>query len=116
MLRLAIDENFNSDILRGLIRRQPQLDAIRVHDAGLKGADDPTVLEWAAREKRLLLTHDVTTMTKYAYDRVQQGQPMPGVVQVGRGVPIGEAIADILLIAECSLEGEWEGKVGYLPL
>jgi predicted nuclease of predicted toxin-antitoxin system len=116
MLRLAIDENFNHDILRGLIRRQPELDAIRVHEAGLKGADDPTVLEWAAQEKRLLLTHDVTTMTKYAYDRVRLGQSMPGVIQVGRGIPISEVIAEILLIVECSLEGEWEGKVGYLPL
>ena len=26
------------------------------------------------------------------------------------------AIEDILLIAECSLDGEWEGQVRYLPL
>ncbi len=59
MLRLAVDENFNNDIVRGLLRRKPELDIVRIQDVGLSGADDPTVLEWAARENRVLLTHDV---------------------------------------------------------
>ncbi|MBL7183411.1 MAG: DUF5615 family PIN-like protein [Anaerolineae bacterium] len=116
MLRLAADENFNNDIVRGLWRRKPELDIVRIQDVGLSGADDPTVLEWAAREGRVLLTHDVTTMTGYAYERVRAGQPMPEVFEVSRAVPIGRAIEDILLLAECSLEGEWEGQVRYLPL
>jgi hypothetical protein len=116
MLRLAADENFNNDIVRGLLRRNPKLDIIRIQDAGLSGADDPTVLEWAAREERLLVTHDVTTITSYAYDRVQAGEPMLGIFEVSRDVPIGVAIEDILLLAECSLEDEWEGQVRYLPL
>lgn len=116
MLRLAVDENFNNDILRGLLRRKPDLDIIRVQDVGLSGADDRTVLEWAAREGRVLLTHDVTTITRYAYERVQAGQPMPGVFEVSRAVPIGRAIEDIMLLAQCSLEGEWESQVRYLPL
>lgn len=61
MLALAADENFNNDIVRGLRRRMPELDIVRIQDAGLSGADDPTVLEWAAREGRILLTHDVST-------------------------------------------------------
>lgn len=32
MLRLAADEDFNNRILRGLIRRQPELDIVRVQD------------------------------------------------------------------------------------
>ena len=116
MLRLLADENFNNDIVRGLIRRKHDLDIIRVQDVGLSGADDKTVLESAARENRVLLTHDVTTITKYAYERVESGQKMPGVFEVGRYVPIGSAIQDILLVAECSFPGEWEGQVRYLPL
>jgi len=116
MLRLAVDENFNNNILRGLLRRNPELDIVRLQDVGLSGADDPTVLEWAAREGRVLLTHDVSTITRYAYERVQAGRPMPGVFEVSRAVPIGRTIEDILLLAECSLEGEWEGQVRYLPL
>lgn len=116
MLRLAADENFNNAIVRGLLRRAPDLDIIRVQDAGLSGADDPTILEWAAGECRVLLTHDVSTITRYAYERVDAGRPMPGVFEVGRSVPIGRAIDDIHLLAECGLDGEWEGQVRYLPL
>ena len=49
MLLLAIDENFNNDIVRGLLRRRPELDLVRIQDAGLSGADDPVVLEWAGK-------------------------------------------------------------------
>ena len=116
MLRLAADENLNNDLVRGLLRRQPDLDIVRVQDAGLSGADDPTVLAWAAQEGRVLLTHDVSTITKYAYERVRAGQRMPGVFQVSRAVSIALAIEDILLLTECSLDDEWEGQVRYLPL
>ena len=116
MIRLAADENLNNDLIRGVLRRQPDLDIVRVQDVGLSSADDPIVLEWAAQEERVLLTHDVSTITKYAYERVRAGKPMPGVFEIGRTVPIGRAIEDVLLLAECSLDGEWEGQVRYLPL
>src|SRR5690242_9579765 len=79
MLRLASDENFRGAILRGLFRRQPDIDLIRVQDAGLSGADDPSVLEWAASEGRILLTRDKATLPDAAYDRLKTGDPMPGV-------------------------------------
>ena len=41
---------------------------------------------------------------------------MHGVFEVSRKVPIGIAIEDILLLAECSHKREWEGQVRYLPL
>ena len=116
MLRFAADENFNNNIIRGLLRRQSELDIIRVQDVGLRGADDPTVLGWAAQEGRVLLTHDVATITQYAYERMEAGLFMPGVFEVSLDVPIGRAIEDILLVAECSHEGEWEGQVRYLLL
>lgn len=116
MLRFAADENFNNDIVRGLRRRKPNLDIVRVQEAGLSGAVDTDVLEWAAREGRVLLTHDVSTMTRYAYERVEAGLAMPGVLQVSRDDSLTLVIEDILLIAECSIDGEWEDQVRYLPL
>ena len=116
MLRFAAEENFNNDIVRGLRRRNPNLDVVRVQEAGLSGAVDHDVLEWAAREGRVLLTHDVSTMTRYAYERVEAGRAMPGVLQVSRDVSLTLVIGDVLLIAECSIAGEWEGQVRYLPL
>src|SRR5262249_24378497 len=116
MLRLTDDENFNNDIVRGARRRNPQVDIVRLQDAGLSESDDPTILEWAAQNGRVLLTHDVSTMTRFAYERVKDGKPMPGVFEVSRRVPIGVAITEILLLVECSIEGDWEGQVRYLPL
>ena len=64
MLLLAADENLNNDIIRGVLRVNPKIDITRLQDSGLRGADDPAVLEWAAAEGRVLLTHDVATMTR----------------------------------------------------
>ncbi len=116
MLRLTADENFNNDIVRGLRRRKPEIEIVRIQDVGLSGVDDPSLLEWCANEGRILFTHDVSTMTYYAYERVRAGLSMPGVFEVSRRISVGDAIADIVLLVECSLEEEWEGQVRYLPL
>ncbi len=116
MLRFAVDENFNMHIVSGVLRRLSTVDIVRVQDAGLEGANDAMVLAWVASEGRVLLTHDVNTVTAFAYERTARGLPMPGVFEVALDVPIKVAIEEILLLAECSLEGEWEGQVNYLPL
>jgi hypothetical protein len=116
MLNFAVDENFNMRIVNGVLRRLPAADMLRVQDAGLEAADDRTVLEWAATEGRVLLTHDANTLAGFAYERIARGLRMPGVFEVPLNVPISVAIGDILLLMECSVEGEWEGQVNYLPL
>ncbi len=116
MLPLLADENFDNRILNGLRRRLPELDLVRVQDVGLASEDDPTILEWAAQEGRVLLTHDVATITRYAYERLEDGKPMPGVVEVHARVPLGPAIDDLLLMISASLPGEWEGQIRYIPL
>jgi len=115
VLRFLADENFDNTILRGLFRRNPTLDILRVQDVGLSGKDDPTILAWTAQEGRVLLTHDVATITAYAYDRVSKGQPMPGVIEVHTIAVIGQVIEDLLLLIECSEDGELEGQIHYLP-
>lgn len=116
MLRFLADENFNNQIIRGVLRQKNTVDIVRVQDVGLSKADDPTVLEWAAIQGRAVLTHDVTTMTKFAYERIQKGLSMPGLFEVSRRVSVGLAIEEILLLAQYSIEGEWEGQVRFLPL
>lgn len=116
MARFLADENFNNQIVRGVLRQNPDVDIVRVQDVDLSGADDPTVLGWAAQEGRIVLTHDVATMTTFAYERIQAGLSMPALFEVSRRVPVELAIEEIILIAECSLEGEWEGQVRFLPL
>lgn len=116
MLRLGADENFNGDIVRALLRRKPDFDIVRVQDVGLSGADDPAVLEWAAGEGRIVVTHDISTLAGYAFARVAAGRSMPGVFAVHSEGPIGSVIDDLLLLVYRSLDGEWEGQVRFLPL
>lgn len=52
VLRFLADENFNNDILRGVLRRTPDVDILRVQDVGLSGRPDPEILAWAAQEQR----------------------------------------------------------------
>jgi len=116
MLRLLADENFNADIVRGLLLRQVDLDIIRAQEVGLARADDPGVLDWAAENDRIVLTHDRTTMPDYAYRRVTAGKVMPGVFVLNDRVPVSQAIQEVLLMAACSEQAEWADRVVYLPL
>ena len=116
MLSFFADENFNNDIVRGIRRRHPAIAILRAQDVGLSGAADPAVLEWSAENGVAVLTHDVATMTKYAHDRIAAGEEMPGLFEISRSVPIAIAIEHIILVATCSLGGEWESRVVYLPL
>ena len=87
MLRFASDENLNGDIIRGLFLRQPDLDWVRIQDIELQQAEDPEILNWAAENDRIVLTHDRATMPDFAYDRLLQGKRMPGMF-VSRYAPI----------------------------
>src|SRR5262245_26503979 len=97
MLRLVSDENFNGEILRGLSRREADVDLVRVQDVGLGEAEDPVILEWAAANQRVLLTHDRKTVPEFAWERVGSGKSMAGVLVVSDRMPIGQAIEELLL-------------------
>src|SRR5437867_2284069 len=82
------------------------LDLVRVQDVGLSGAADPDVLQWAAEQGRVLLTHDFDTLIGEAWTRVRVGLPMPGVVAVRQSMATGQAIDGLELFAAASEEGE----------
>ena len=116
MLRLLIDENLNHRILRGLRFVVPELDCIIAQRAGLKGVSDPQLLASCAEQALILVTHDVNTVPKHAFERVKAGQPMPGVIIVPDSLEIGAAIADLALVVECATADEMQNVVLYLPL
>lgn len=111
MLKLLSDENLNGDIIRGLFLRQPNLDLLRVQDVGLQELDDPAILEWAANNGRIVLTHDRATMPDFAYDRLSQGKPMTGLFVINDRMPIRQAIDELLLLADATDQQEWNGIV-----
>ncbi len=116
VIRFLTDEDFNGHIIAGVKRLLPELDILRVWDTKVRERPDPEVLEFAARENRIVLSHDVTTMDLHARARISEGEPMPGLFLILQDSPIGPAIDEIVTIAECSRDDEWNNMIQYLPL
>ena len=116
MLAFLADENFNGDIIRGILRENPAFDLVRVQDVGLSGHPDPDVLRWAAEQGRIVLTHDLASMPYYGEQRVTEGHPMPGIIAVRRNLPYSAVIEELLLIEHCMEPAELDLQSIYLPL
>ena len=116
MIRFLTDEDFNIRILSGVLRQLPDLDIVRVQDSGLRSYRDPLILQFAADEGRIVLSHDVSTLESHAAARILAGKPMPGLFLIHQHLAIGRAIDAIVIVTECSREGEWNGLIQYLPL
>ncbi len=85
---------------------------------GLRTKEDPEILEWAAREGRIVISRDKSTMPDFAAERIRHGKMMPGLLVLPRDWRryIRQIIEDLLLIEECSSREGCENQVLYLPL
>jgi len=79
MFHFLADHNFNGKIVAGVLQRTANAHVLQAWDAGLSRTLDPALLEWAAENGCLVLSHDVNTLIGYAYQRVEIGLPTPGV-------------------------------------
>jgi hypothetical protein len=116
LIRLLADENFDGRMLSGLRGRLPTLDIVRVQDTEIYQAPDSIVLEWAAKENRVLLSHDVRTLINEAYSRVEAGLLMPGVIEVHRDTPMGQAIVELEIMIGAGMPTDFENQVKYIPM
>ena len=90
------------------------MNVIRALEVGLDNVHDSEVLEWAAREGRVVVTQDVNTLIGFAWDRVRQGLAMPGVIAIRQQVPLAQAIDQLELLAMVGTEGELDAQVLYI--
>jgi hypothetical protein len=116
MLRMLIDQDLDHDILRGLIRRLPRLDAVTAFEIGMREATDPQLLTRAAQEGRIVVTHDRKTMPMHAAALMSAGENIAGLLVVPRGMSLRQAIEDLELMIACSENDEWVNVIRYLPL
>ena len=116
MLRFLTDEDLDGRLTRALLVRVPGLDLVRVQDTGLMQIADPEILEWAATEARIVLTHDRTSMTAFAAARINSGKPMPGLFVVDRHAALGRTLSDLELMVAASAMDEWQNQIVFLPL
>ncbi len=103
-------------IITGVGRHVPDVNIVRVRDVGLASASDDEVLDFAAREHRIVVSHDVNTMRAAAVARVERGAPMTGPLLVRQTLPVWTTIEDLIFIESASEAEEWNNLVSFLPL
>lgn len=115
MLRFQADADLNQIILNAVVRREPAIDFQTAQAAGLTGLDDPEVLALAAREGRVLASHDQKTMPRHFADFIAM-EISPGVLIIPQRLPVAAVIGDLLLIWSTMNAEEWRNSIRFLPL
>ena len=114
--RFLADADLNKAIVSGVLRRQPSLDFLTAHAAGLRRMKDPEVLALAAEQQRVLVSHDVGTMPADFRALRSAGKYSAGVFLVPQSLNVGTAIDELLLVWLASEALEWENRLEWLPL
>ncbi len=114
-VRFQADADLNMVIVHAVVRRQPAVDFQTAVAVSLAGLGDPEVLAVAAREGRVLVTHDQTTMPDHFAEFVAT-QTSPGVLVVPQHLAIATVVEDLLLIWDATEAEEWTNRICYLPL
>jgi hypothetical protein len=113
--RFLADHDLNEQIVVGLLRRAPQVAFLRVREVGLAEQPDTVILDYAAEQGLLVVSHDVNTMPATAYARMAEGRPMEGLLMAPQVAPMRSIVEDLLLIWSASDASEWENQIVFLP-
>ena len=106
-IRFHLDEHLSPAIADGLRRRG--IDCTTTRDAGLGGATDLEQLEFARRQRRVLVTHDSDFVALAA-----AGQSHFGIVHCRAGPrSVGRILAQLELIHLCLSEQDMINHVEY---
>jgi len=114
-VRFLADEDLDADIIGGLRSREPAIDILDVKITGLRGTKDPALLELAAQQDRILITHDRRTMTRHVRERMATGKSSPGLFIVSQQSPVGEIVEWLLLVWTASQAEEWRERSCTCP-
>ncbi len=82
--RFLADADFNRKIILGLRRWEPTIDFQTAHEGDVPARPDPEGLSIAARENRILVSHDRRTMPAH-FARFRETQSSPGLILVSQG-------------------------------
>jgi hypothetical protein len=100
--------------VKGICGRQPDLDFLSgriIPD----GTPDLAVLERAANDDRVLVSHDRKTMPR-AFRELVAVRYSPGLVLIPQALPIGAAIEELEILWLCTKEQDLANRIIYLPL
>ncbi|HVF59769.1 MAG TPA: DUF5615 family PIN-like protein [Thermoanaerobaculia bacterium] len=113
--RFQADADFNQLIVKATLRREPSIDFQSAQTANLSGLGDREVLALAARDSRVLVTHDRKTMPAHFAEFVRSVESA-GVLIVPQKLLIAKVVDDLILIWAASEAEEWVNRIRSLPL
>jgi hypothetical protein len=114
-VRFQADADLNEDIVTGVLRREPQVDFQTATTAGLRRLSDLEVLTLAAREGRVLVSHDRRTMPG-AFAGFVSANVSPGLLIVSQKTDLLAAINELLLVWQASDAADWANQLFAIPL
>lgn len=114
-IRYQADADLNQNIVTGVLRREPAIDFQTATAAKLERVKDIEVLAIAAKEKRILISHDRKTMPSEFAQFIIDNQSS-GVIIVSRKVSIETIIEELILIWAVSSAEEWINRIAKIPL
>ena len=114
-IRYQADADLNEIVLLAAVRREPVMDFQTAFAAGLAHVQDLEVLAIAAREGRILVTHDQRTMPRHFADFIGENVSS-GVLVVPQHVPAAVVVENLLLIWIATEAEEWVNRICFLPL
>ena len=94
--RFLADNDLNDAIAVGVLRREPAAEFARLRDLDLATRSDPEVLDFAARENWIVVSHDVNTMREAGSTRLAVGLPMNGLLLAHQRTPVSAIIESLL--------------------
>lgn len=114
-IKYLADENLRQAIVLGVKRREPSIDFLQSAEAGLKGKSDLEVLEIAAREDRIRVSHDLRTLPNHFKEFIAR-RSSPGVFLVPQNITSIGAIEELIIMWAASDALEWKNRINFLPL
>ena len=113
--RFLADEDLRGNILLAVRRLEAAVEITSVFEQGWASATDEEVLDFAWRERWLLVSHDVNTMKSFAERRIADGPGIHGLFlapQHHSSRPVAECL---ILIWSASDFEDWRDRIVYVP-
>ena len=114
-IKFLADEDFRRAIVVGVRRREPSINFLQAFEVGAVGKSDSAVLQIAAGEGRILVSHDLKTMPQH-FARFIIRHWSPGVILLPQRLTLSIAIEELVLFWLASEAEEWTNQLCYLPL
>ena len=114
-VRFQADADLNQIIVLAAIRQEPAIDFQTALIAGLPGVADPEVLARAAKDGRVLVTHDRKTMPRHFAEFIAR-ETSPGLLVIPQSLSVAAAVEELILIWSATEAKEWVNRISILPL